>query len=381
MIRWRLLRKTLQSRQLLRIGIIVGMIGGISLLHYYTAMTHVWLHPLLENAYYVPVLLGAMWFGWRGGMLAAGLSAALYAPFIFSTWGSSPMYSASLYVEIGMFFVIGGLSGALFDKERKERAKVEQTAQKLSEVYSQLQASFEHLRRADRLSALGELSAGLAHEIRNPLGSIEGAARILRRRELAEETRLEFGKMVEDEANRLKDMLNHFLQFARPKMPNPRPTEISHLFETVHRLSAETAKMSGVRVRTEMPLDLPLILVDTEQLTQLMLDLVLNAIQAMPQGGEIVLKAKKQGESAVLEVQDEGVGISPENLEKIFDPFFTTRPTGTGLGLSIAHQIATQHGGRIGVRPNTERGVTFFLTLPLDSRENLKNAETLSGRR
>ena len=116
---------------------------------------HIWLHPLLQRAYYIPVLLAAMWFGWRGGLLAAGLSSVMYLPFVVWTWRTSPAYSASQYVEVGMFFVIGGLAGVLLDLERGHRAKVEDTARKLSEVYAQLQASFEQLRRADRLTALG----------------------------------------------------------------------------------------------------------------------------------------------------------------------------------------------------------------------------------
>lgn len=370
--------KETRTRRLMRAGIVSGAIAAITLLHYMTAMSHVWLHPLLENAYYVPVLLGAMWFGWRGGLLAAVFAGVLYVPFIRSTWNPISAYSASQYIEIGMFLLIGGMSGALFDLERKQRTKIEQTAQKLSEVYSQLQASFEQLRLADRLSALGELSAGLAHEIRNPLGSIEGAVRILRRRDLAEETRLEFGKMAEDEVNRLKGMLNHFLQFARPRVPKRRPERVTDLCGAVGRLSAETAKMTGVRLRLDLPPNLPLVPLDAEQMTQLLLDLVLNAIQAMPEGGEIVLEALKQDDSVVLQVRDEGVGIAPENLERIFDPFFTTRPTGTGLGLSIAHQIATQHGGHIEVRKNTERGMTFSVILPLKPAANLVNAKSLS---
>jgi len=164
-----------------RLGIVVGTIVAVSLLHYGTATSHDWLHAFYERAYYVPVLLGAMWFGWRGGIFAAALSGLAYVPFIVAAWKSSPAYEASQFVELGMFFVIGGLAGTLFDRERLQRAKVEETARKLSEVYAQLQASFQQLRRADRLSALGELSAGLAHEIRNPLGSIEGSVQILRR--------------------------------------------------------------------------------------------------------------------------------------------------------------------------------------------------------
>lgn len=359
----------MRDQRLLRVAIVFGIIVLVSALHYVTDPVHIWLHPLLQRAYYIPVLLAAMWFGWRGGVLAAGVSSLFYVPFVVWAWRTSSAYSASQYVEIGMFFVIGGLAGSLFDIERGHQAKIEETAQKLSEVYAQLQASFEQLRRADRLTALGELSAGLAHEIRNPLGALEGAVQILRRPSLAEETKREFGEMAEEEIGRLKGLVTHFLQFARPAPPRRSPTEVEELLDAVRRLADETAHMSRATVRVEPAQALPAISVDPEQIKQVLLDLVLNAIQAMPRGGEIVLRAMPQGSHMALEVQDEGNGIEEGDLQKIFDPFFTTRPGGTGLGLPIAHQIVMQHGGRIELRRNPVKGMTFSVILPLQTEE------------
>ncbi len=357
----------------------MGTILIVSVLHYSTPMSHDWLHALFERAYYVPVLLAAMWFGWRGGVLAAAFSSAAYTPFILTEWRSSPAQQAALFVELGMFFLIGGLAGLLFDQEKKHRANVEETARRLSEVYAQLQASFEQLRRADRLSALGELSAGLAHEIRNPLGSIEGSVQILRRPNLSEETKQEFGKLAEEEINRLKELLTNFLQFARPQAPRRRPTDFGQLFESVRTLTEKTAKMSGCHVKIEPSDGLPSIPVDPDQIKQVLLDLVLNAVQAMPEGGEVVLRASTGDDAIGIEVRDEGIGIEPGNLEKIFDPFFTTRASGTGLGLSIVYQIVRQHGGRVEVRRNPVRGMTFTLLLPLDPDGKAGESQVLSA--
>lgn len=362
-----------------RIGIIIGAILTVSLLHYGTGPSHVWLHAFYEQAYYVPVLLAAMWFGWRGGVLAAAFSSAAYTPFILTEWHSSPAHQATLFVELVMFFLIGGLAGVLFDREKKHRAKVEETARRLSEVYAQLQSSFEQLRRAERLSALGELSAGLAHEIRNPLGSIEGAVQILRRPNLPEDTKREFGELAAGEVNRLKDLLTNFLQFARPQEPRRRLIEIGQLLEGVRVLAEETAKMSHCRVQVKTPDGLPPFTVDPDQLKQVLLDLVLNAVQAMPEGGELVLRASKRQDAIAIEVQDEGVGIDPENLEKIFDPFYTTRPNGTGLGLSIAYQIVRQHQGWLEVQRNAGRGMTFVVVLPVDLSEKTGDSALLSA--
>jgi two-component system sensor histidine kinase HydH len=344
--------------------ILAAAIGAVALLHYATPTTHFWIHPLLQRAYYVPILLAALWFGWRGGLVAAAASALSYIPHIMMAWKSQPQYTAAQYVEIGMFFVIATLTGVLADHERAQRHRVEETARKLAEVNTQLQKSFEQLRRADRLSALGELSAGLAHEIRNPLGSIEGAVQILGRPQLPEETRQEFTELASHEVVRLKGLVSNFLEFARPQPPRIMASEIGLLLDSVAKLASETATMAKVAVRVESAEGLPPVSVDPEQIKQVLLNLVINAIQATPNGGQISLRAHREGDWIRAEVEDEGVGIPSEDLERVFDPFFTTRSNGTGLGLSIAYQIVSQHGGHIATRRNPQRGMTFSVTLP-----------------
>ncbi|HLI63642.1 MAG TPA: ATP-binding protein, partial [Terriglobales bacterium] len=318
---------------------------------------------LLQRAYYIPILLMAFWFGWRGGIAAAAIAGILYIPHIMMEWQSNPEYRATQYVEVGMFLLIATIIGALADVERRQRQKIEETALTLSETYARLQASIEQLRRADRLSALGELSAGLAHEIRNPLGALEGAVEILQRPELPAETRQEFAQMAGKEVGRLKTLLTNFLDFARPQPPRRALIEPASLLQSVARLAAETARMANVQVSTENRGAEP-IAVDAEQIKQVLLNLVLNAVQAMPNGGRVVLRARQEDRAVLLEVSDQGGGIPPENLERIFDPFFTTRANGTGLGLSIAHQIVHGHGGDIVVRNNPDCGATFTLILP-----------------
>jgi two-component system sensor histidine kinase HydH len=362
------LMKQPARKRWLEATLLVVAIGVISLLHYNTPTSHYWAHPLLQRAYYLPVLLMALWFGWRGGIAAATLAALSYIPHVAMAWQGEPEYRAAGYVEIGMFFVIGGLTGVLADLERAQKKKIEETATKLGETYAELQASMEQLRRADRLSALGELSAGLAHEIRNPLGSLEGAVAILRRSELPEATRQEFAGMAEKEVVRLKSLLTNFLEFARPQTPQRSLIEPELLMESVSQLAGETAKMAGVRIHIENS-NADAIFVDAEQIKQVLLNLVLNAVQAMPSGGEVILRSHQADGSMLLEVKDQGVGIPTENLERIFDPFFTTRAGGTGLGLSIAYQIINRHGGHLSVSNNRDRGVTFTVLLPLSQSE------------
>ncbi len=360
-----------------RAAALAAAIAVVALLHYSTPTTDVWAHPLLQRAYYIPILLAALWFGWRGGLAAATLAGASYIPHIMMAWSFEPEYRDAQYIEVGMFFVIAALTGVLADHERTQRRKVEETATKLSEVYTQLQKSFEQLRRADRLSALGELSAGLAHEIRNPLGSIEGAVEILDRRDLADDSRHEFVEMASREVKRLKGLLNHFLEFARPQPPRVVASDIGLLLESVAKLALETARMAQVKILVDAAQDLPQVSVDPEQIRQVLLNLTINATQAMTQGGQIKLRAVADGEDVRIEVEDEGVGIPTEDVERVFDPFFTTRSSGTGLGLSIAYQIVNQHGGHISARRNQDRGMTFTVTLPVaapSAEANLKES-------
>jgi len=332
------------------------------------------LHLLLQRSYYIPILVAALWFGWRGGILAAVTVAIVYAPYVFQVWSQNPAYAHAAYSEIIMFPVIGTLTGVLADIEKRERKKVAHTAQKLAEANMQLQASFAQLRRADRLSALGELSAGIAHEVRNPLGSIEGAIQILCRPNLPDETRKEFSDLAQAEFNRLKGVVTNFLEFARPQRPQQRATTPAAILESVVRLASETAKLAGVSIHIDLPEDVPPIMLDPEQIKQVMLNLVINAIQATPPRGNVTLRARMKSSTLALEVEDEGKGIPRENLEKIFDPFFTTRADGTGLGLSIAHSIVSQHGGTIAVTRNKGEGMTFAVELPFG--ENAQQLDT-----
>ena len=142
-----------------RVAVLLAAIFLISLLHYETPTTHIWAHPILQRLYYIPLLLMAIWYGWRGGVLASAVAGVLYIPHIRMSWGANPEYSATQQVEVGMFFVITVLTGILADHERAQRHKAEQVAHELAGANAELQASFDQLRRADRLSAMGELSA------------------------------------------------------------------------------------------------------------------------------------------------------------------------------------------------------------------------------
>ena len=343
-------------------------IALISAMYYATQDRLMWMHSILQYLYFAPIAAAAIYFGWKGGVGAAILAALCYAPHLLIglTEGSEPRrYIGIEAMEILDFFLVGLIAGVLADRERKQKVSLERTTKELSGVYQELQENFERMKRSERLYAIGQLSAGLAHEVRNPLASIGGAAAILKKKPGSEERREEFLEIIEKECLRLNRLLTNFLEFARPRPPQYQLAEVGPILESVVGLAAHAVGRQPVELRTAAAPNVPEVACDPEQIKQVLLNLTINAVQAMPDGGEIVLSTRVDGPRVVIEVTDQGPGISPEHLDKIFDPFFTTKDTGTGLGLSVAHQIVSQHGGILNAKNNSGRGATFSLFLPI----------------
>ncbi len=227
------------------------------------------------------------------------------------------------------------------------------------------------MKRGERLYAIGQLSAGLAHEIRNPLASIAGASAILRRSPQSEDRRSECLDIIHKECERLNRLLTNFLDFARPRAPKYQRTDIDPLIDSVLELASHAIGRRGIALRKEVASNLKPLECDPEQLKQVLLNLMINAVQASPDGAEVVVAARMREGQMLVEVRDQGCGVSPEHRERIFDPFFTTKDNGTGLGLSVAHQIVEQHGGILTAEANPKRGMTFSLLLPLTSQKTV----------
>jgi two-component system, NtrC family, sensor histidine kinase HydH len=352
----------------LRAAVVTVGIVSASLLHFFTPPHFILWHNVFQRLYYLPIVYAAVYFGWRGGLLASSVSAMLYIPHIVMAWHDMPGYAANQYAEIILFFLVGTTTGVLADRERRRRQELQATTEQLSKVYRELQDSFEQLKRADRLSAIGELSASLAHEIRNPLGSIEGAAQILEQPQTSEEMRLEFLGVIRKECRRLNRLLTNLLDFARPRPPEFQEIDVRPVVDSVVALLSHTAEQNRIQLRKHVSASLSPVESDSEQLKQVLLNLTINAIQAMPGGGEIEISTAQKNTGIVIAVRDQGAGIPAENVDKIFDPFFTTKDSGTGLGLSVAHQIIVQHGGVITAERNVDRGMTFSVMIPIRHR-------------
>ncbi len=343
---------------------IFGTMLLITIAHYVTPPSLFLWHEILERLYYLPIIFGALSFGLGGGLLAAGCAGVCYVPHIIMAWNGSPQAMDAKYAEIVVFVAVGAITGVLADREQKRTFELQHATEQLRTVNLQLQNSFDQLKRVDRLSAIGQLAASLAHEIRNPLGSIEGAIDIAERTS-SEERRREFLGIIRKETRRLNGLLTNLLDFARPRSPQMRPTRIESIVKSVTDLTAHNAQQRGMRLKCEIPPNLPPVECDAEQITQALLNITLNALQVTPAGGAVSLSLQQQDDMVLIRVSDEGSGIDEADLEKIFDPFYTTKEGGTGLGLSISHQILAQHGGQLKVERNIDKGMTFTLALPI----------------
>lgn len=249
----------------------------------------------------------------------------------------------------------------------------DQMAERLMQREKELKESQAILRRADRLSSLGLLTAGLAHEIRNPLVAIRTFTQLLPERYDDAEFREGFQGLALKEVDRICGLINDLLSFARPSAPKVAEENINEVVEGVVRILETEAKEKSVEIKRNFAAGLPKVWIDREQMKQVFMNLILNAIQAMKNGGSIFastrLIAKDDTDAAgrflQIEIRDTGVGIPEENLDHIFDPFFTSKEEGSGLGLSVSHQIVQEHGGHVTVESKVGGGTAFFVNIPL----------------
>src|SRR3974390_2805890 len=191
------------KQALTRVAVVGIGIAAATALHYFTSPSLILWHELFQRLYYLPIIYAAIFFGWRGGLLASGSSALCYIPHILMAWHHMPEYAMNQYAEIIVFFLVGTVTGILADLGRKQRMELEVTSEELARVNRELKDSFEQIKRADRLSAIGQLSASLAHEIRNPLASIDGDANLIESPQTSDEMRKGSLAIIHKEIQRL----------------------------------------------------------------------------------------------------------------------------------------------------------------------------------
>jgi len=312
------------------------------------------LHSIHGRLCYIPILLAAGWFGLRGGLLGAlGISLAVM-PFILTRPELGMHDLTAEYTEIFFYFALGALTGWLFDRQRQADDRRIQAERKLAQ--------------AERLGLLGRMVAAVAHEIRNPLGSIRGAVEILADDIPPESTKREFIDIIQVETGRLGGIVDSYLEYSVPKPPQREPGDLVHLIRDVLRQFGP--EHPAVRLHPELPEMLPARF-DAGQIRRVLLNLLDNAADALSSGGEVRLTARAEGDRICIDVVDDGPGLPDVVRARLFQPFVTDKASGSGLGLSLSHEIVKAHGGCLELVPAVPpaTGAHFRITLPAGAAE------------
>jgi signal transduction histidine kinase/putative methionine-R-sulfoxide reductase with GAF domain len=246
------------------------------------------------------------------------------------------------------------------------KAFSQQMEEKIQKTTADLRKTEAQLIRSEKLAALGQLAAGIAHEIRNPLTSINILIHSLTENFPSENAHREDLQVIEEEISRINEIVDQFLRFARPAPPLLQKADVLSIFEETLQLLRPQIEKNRIIVQKEFQV-FPLISMDREQMKQVILNLLLNAVQAMPNGGHLTLRGQvsENDRWVTLSIQDSGIGISSEDMNKLFDPFFSTKEGGVGLGLSIAHRIIDQHHGKIEVESSPGKGTLLTVWIPI----------------
>ncbi len=334
--------------------------------------------PAINSAYYpiyyLPIISAAMFFDAWATLFWTALASAAYGFYLIPAleyFELTPESISELAIRILFFFIAAVVVNRFVTENRRQGTRYRVLAETLAETNRQLEQAQVEARRSERLAALGQLSAGLAHELRNPLGVIKGSAETLVRKHSAEDTLTgELAGYISAEVNRLNTIVGRFLDFARPSNLDLRPQEIAPLLESALKAVRDRWPEAKVAVERNFATDLPKISLDADLCEQVFTNLVLNAYEAMPEGGKVRVGASRANsgarEGVEIEFEDTGPGIPEEIREQIFNPFFTTKKSGVGLGLSIVSKIVDDHGGWIRATRCSPKGACFRLFFPAD---------------
>jgi signal transduction histidine kinase len=346
------------SLKLLLGFLLIGYTGGITSSYYLILL--------------LPVVSAATSLGLGGAMLFTLIACASYLIFMHPLFLDPRRYELTregisiLSLRVIFLPVIGFLTNQLAEANRVQARRYQATAQQLAEANQSLREAEAAVRRSERLAALGQMSAGLAHELRNPLGTVKASAEMLAKN-LPDENAVgrELAGFITSEVDRANSLVTRFLDFARPLKLRP---EVNDLTEALDRAVAqlERGNIHQVSVYKNYSPDIRPFAFDVELIERVVYNLLLNAVQASPPESAITLKTRPVDHHAEIAVIDRGAGIEPQHRENIFNPFFTTKRDGVGLGLAIVAKIVDEHGGKITVESEPGAGSVFRVLLPVE---------------
>lgn len=258
-------------------------------------------------------------------------------------------------------------------------AETLQRNQELQETNEKLKNAQRQLVQSEKLAAVGQLTAGIVHDVKNPLTVIRGLSEIMEEQpDLSEDSRTQLS-MIHESAIRASEIVHDLLKFSRQSLPEMRTGDLRETVQAALRLTDYPIRKGGIQVKCSLPPEAVWMAFDPQQIEQVLINLITNAIHAMPEGGNLQIGLEVQNQTAAITVQDSGIGIAPENLDRVFDPFFTTKPEGegTGLGLSVSYGIIACHNGQIEVESEPGQGTTFTIFLPITLNDSEKKGEAV----
>ena len=330
----------------------------------------------IDSFYYaiflIPVVSTATTFELPAVILVTAVAAAAYFSFLlpiyvdWNTYQLAPGQLGVMSLRASFYAIIAFLVFQQAKAKREQMKHTEEAAERLAESNRTLRQTQASLRRTERLAALGQLTAGLAHELRNPLGTIKASAEMLTKESTKRrpEVMSEMAGYIGSEVDRMNGLISSFLDFARPLQIRPAKASLRSVIDDIIRQHADSARKANVQVLVRLSDDAIEFIFDADMLKLAISNLLQNAIQASAPGQTVEIRAEIAGREVMIFVTDHGKGIEPQHLENIFNPFFTTKPQGVGLGLAIVSKIVDEHQGRINVFSERGVGTTFEIALP-----------------
>ncbi len=328
----------------------------------------------IESSYYpillLPVVSAATTLGLFGTIFWTVTAILSYLSYLllldWNRWFLSDPEIHELSLRSLFLCLVGYLTYELAQRNKEEARKYQAVAEQLASANTNLQKAEEAMRRTERLAALGQLTAGLAHELRNPMGTIKNSAELLTKRlPPGDEIALELSGFIQSEVDRTNSLITRFLQFARPFQLQREPQDIAQVLDrAILHVERQYPSFPITFVRNYAP-DVPAANVDAEMIEQVFINLLVNAAQASAPGSVVTLKTRADKQLLEVAIIDRGAGIDPAIKGSIFNPFFTTKKEGVGLGLAIVAKIVDEHGGRIVVESEPGQGSVFRVLLPL----------------
>ncbi len=358
------------------IFLLLLIVVAVGLLHTFTPTDQLVLHDFYRRVSYFPIVVAAILYGIRGGVFLAACTSLAFIPHLHHFYHLGPSAYLSELPEILLYFGAGIVTGAIASREKKLRIKYQELSRQLERSYKKLHKQAitlvdaeEQLHASQKLSALGQLSASLAHEVKNPLAAIRGAVEILADDFPPDHPKHEFSEILLKETSRLSTTVEEVLRFSRKQQPgleSPRLEALPQVLERVVTLLDNNFRKKNITLKMEIPSRMEHVLIDGDKMAQVFINLLLNSCESLERNGTIEIKGKGQDEEIEIVFLDNGPGIAKADRKKIFTPFYSTRKEGTGLGLAISSRIVESYGGTLTVHsPDHGSGAVFVVSLPI----------------